>query len=114
MDQLEELNQQIANLDETIAKLSHQRMTLQKQKQTIKSIRWIEANNVKKSDVEACSGEGKPYFLTIRQFSDWLIAQGSGNTKRFCEWNGVIYFTSEIIAGRMMPDQPGRYCDLKD
>ena len=113
MDQLEELNQQIANLDETIAKLSHQRMTLQKQKETIKSIRWIEANNVKKSDVEKSHGDGK-HFYHVRQFSDWLIAQGSWNTKRFCEWNGVIYFTSEIIAGRLLPDQPGRYCDLKD
>ena len=114
MDQLEELNQQIVNLDETIAKLSHQRMTLQNQKQTIQSIRWIEANNVKKSDVEKSDGVGKPYFFHIAKFSDWLIAQGNENTKRFCEWNGVIYFTSEIIAGRMMPNQPGRYCDLKD
>lgn len=62
------------------------------------SIEWIEANGVKKADVEMSSGEEKPWFGTVDEFAVWL---GANSSKPWAEWNGWIYKTEDVINGRV-------------
>ncbi len=76
-----------------------------------KSKEFIRVNGIKKIDVQTSDDEDLPWFGYIGDFGRWL----ENNTdKEWCCWNGTIYMTSEIIAGRMSYDPCAFYEDLEE
>lgn len=75
----------------------------------LESQQWIEANGVTREQVQTPDDTGE-WFGVLDKFVDWLKKQE--NPKRFAEWNGRLYFTSELIAGRWERDPKGRIDDL--
>lgn len=64
----------------------------------LRSLRFIEVNGIKRSDVELSSGKGKPWFGIIKEFAEWLR---TNSTKDWAEWNSAIYRTSDLLRGKM-------------
>lgn len=59
---------------------------------------FIAANRITRADVELSDlGKGE-YFGTAWNFGDWLRAN---STKRWAEWNGLVYHASDIINHRL-------------
>lgn len=93
-----EIQSEISAIDSTMKPLKDRRRQLIEDATRLKSLAWIDANGVKLEDVELSDGDGKPWFGDINTFAEWLKANSK---KRFCEWNTGVFFTSDIIAGRM-------------
>jgi hypothetical protein len=106
---LEEMDKDLANYDARISLLVKQRDELRELKRKLRAKAFIDANGITKSDVELSEGDGKPYFMTVGQFTNWLKSQPSH--KRFAEWNTIIYFTTDVLTGRM-PEMPATIRDL--
>jgi len=83
--------------------------TLTEAKRELESKAFIAANKLTLNDIELSSGDDKELFWHIEKFVDWLSAN---STKRFAEWNTIIYFQSDLKAHRM-PDMPVRLADLE-
>lgn len=107
---LEEVEAELRSTEEQMKPLAARWEQLNRERLRLKSVAFIEANGVRREEVEMSSGDGKPYFSTVWEFAKWMKANKV--TKRFCEWNQRIYFTAEIILGRMDPEAPATICDL--
>ena len=81
---------------------------LKREKSSVLSRKFIGVNQITRKDVEMSSGNGTLWFGTVLEFGKWL-AQNS--TKVWAEWNGRIYYTADLVNGRM-PDMPGNVDDL--
>lgn len=97
------------DINENLAPLIRNRDELIKELRKVKSIEWIQRNHVTINQVEASDGEGKPYFGILHEFGKWLY---DNSDKKYCEWNGRIYRSKEIIAGNM-PIADGLFDDLR-
>ncbi len=107
---IEAIDRQLADIQPNIDALIERKRILECHKRGLQSLEFIRANNITRNDVEMSSpGDGKPWFGDIWKFGKWLK---TNSKKRFCEWNGGIYFTAEIIAERMSEIAPGRVEDL--
>jgi len=63
---------------------------------------FIAANKITCADVEM--SEGGKWFNDAWEFAEYLRLNSK---KRWAEWNGRIYHTSDLTSGNM-PDMPGR------
>lgn len=106
---LHDLDTEIAELERQSLAVTTQLLAAKRERWRLKSVAFIEANNITRDDVELSHGDDRPWFETIVEFGKWLT---SNSTKRFCEWNETIYFTDDIIAGRMDHDAPGMISEL--
>jgi hypothetical protein len=106
-----EVKAELKQLAGKMKPLAQRTAILDRECQRLSSLAFIEVNNVQKHDVEMSSGDGKPWFGSVRVFAEWLA---ENSTRRFCEWNSRIYFTAEIINGRMDPGVPGCVDDLPE
>lgn len=71
---------------------------------------FIAAQGITRDQVETSEKcESKPWFDHIADFVDWLKWHPG---KPWAEWNGMLYETSELMAGRMT-DTPARYEHLR-
>jgi hypothetical protein len=73
---------------------------------------FIAANRITLSDVEIrdhAEDEFGNHFDNAFQFGEWLLKNA---TKKWAEWNGVIYHTADLAANKM-PDMPGLIQHLK-
>lgn len=95
-------SEQIADLERKIQPLIAKLEKLRTQKRNEDSIEFIRVNGITADDVELSSGDGKPWFFEIRGFIEWLRVNSK---KRFAEWNTRLYFSSDLLAGRM-PETP--------
>jgi predicted phosphatase len=68
---------------------------------------WIAANNVTAAQVRRSDGSDVPWFGTVDEFGRWMKATGC--TAPWAEWNGRIYASAELMAGRMRREAPGLY-----
>lgn len=91
--------EQIAQLDMQIAELSQLRRRLADADRKLASQEFIRVNRITKDDVEPPEGDGKPWFGHISEFIQWMKEKSCH--KRFASWNGQIYFTSDLFAGKM-------------
>ena len=73
------------------------------------SIEFIKVNCLTKDVVQSSNGNDIPWFGYVGTFADWLR---SNSTLTWCEWNGTLYRTIDILSGRMPVDAPGKYDDL--
>ncbi len=108
---VEQIDIELKELAAKIKPLAARQESLGRERRRLLSVAWINANGVTKADVEASDGAGKPYFQIITMFAQWM--RDTKSTKRFCEWNGTVYFAAEIMAGRMDPNAPGRMEDVR-
>ena len=108
---VEEVELELADIAEQMRPLRKRSADLQRELRRLRSKAFISANRVERDDVEMSSGDGKPWFGTVFEFAKWMKANKT--TKRFCEWNETIYFTAEIIAGRMDPDASATINELE-
>lgn len=107
---IEQMSDEILGLELQIQPLAQQLETLRRDLRDAESRKFISANRITKSDVEFRDGDGKPYFSTCWEFSKWLKEH---STKHWAEWNGIIYHTSDLMAGRM-DSTPGNKCHLSE
>ena len=91
--------------------LQEQAFALHCEAVTLRSLAWIKANSVLFVEVELSSGGDKPYFDTLSRFVAWLRSRK--HNRRFCEWDGRIYCTEELLAGRMENNASCRMIDLE-
>lgn len=98
----------IATLKSEIGFLQRELEKLERQLEKQKSIEFITVNRITRADVRLSSGDDIPYFGYIGAFATWLR---DNTTKNWAEWNGRIYRTSDLVAGRM-PDMPACVDDL--
>ena len=99
----DELDGLRAEIKPTLARIAE----LERSLRDTRSREWIAEHGVTRADVQPSSGEDVPYFGTVLQMGEWLRTQD--NPKPWTEWNGLIYSTAELIAGRMAREALGRY-----
>lgn len=107
---LPEIDKELAEIADAMKPLMQRNALLEAERTRLKSLEWIKANGVTRDRVQLSEEPGIRYFGDIGSFSYWLRATKS--TKRFCEWNGRIHLTAEIVAGRFERDAPGRIEDV--
>jgi len=108
----QDIDTAITALEANIRPLQHRVDQLRDERKALLSWQFIEANNITRADVEMSSGDDRPYFGVIETFAKWM--KNRGTHKRFAEWNGTIYFTTDLLNGRMPRDMPARTSDLND
>lgn len=59
---------------------------------------WIAQHQVRRDQIELSNKPGMPLFSIVWQFVDVLRAKPC--RKRFVEWNGMLFRTEDLIAGR--------------
>jgi hypothetical protein len=99
-EDLEELETRLARLNSQIHELTSQRHELTRRVQAIRSQRFVAANQITARDVQQSSGTDRPCFFNVVQFMEWLKL--AGDHRRFGEWNGQLYFTSDLLAGKLI------------
>jgi hypothetical protein len=99
---------EINRLGAEISALISRREPLQRELQKLQSQQYIRVNNISKSDVENPDGKDRPHFWSVWDFAAWLKCNES---KPWAVWNGRIYRSSDLIAGRM-PESPAFEDDL--
>lgn len=110
MKTLSELQKEIETVRSRIEPLSAELTSLLKQKRHARSVEFITANKIVEDDVELSDGEGKPWFGNVWAFANWMkLTQSS---KRWAEWNGIIYYASDLLNGKFPNDMPGMVSDL--
>lgn len=71
-----------------------------------KAEEFIRVNNITIDDILLSDDE---WYGNVWKFSESSVMRSS--TKRFAEWNTIIYFRSDLISGKM-PDMPATINDL--
>lgn len=97
-----------AEIDARTARLSPQLAELESLKRQYNdavSREWIAANNVTAAQVRRSDGDDVPWFGTVTEFVRWM--KETGCSAPWAEWNGRIYSSAELIAGRMSREAPG-------
>lgn len=107
---LDDVNVELGEVAKQLQPLLQRQTELQHEQARLESLAFIAINKVTRESIELSSGDGKPWLFDIGSFASWM--KDNRCDKRFCEWNGRIYFTAEIIAGRMEPNAPGRMSEL--
>lgn len=108
---LDQITNELAAVEEQIKPLLRRSAELKREKRKLESQAFIKANGVTLDDVELMSGEGKPWFGMLSEMAAWM--RKTKSTKRFCEWNGIILFSAEVLNGNFDLNAPGRTVDLK-
>lgn len=96
--QLKPLIQQKSELSSMLAKLCSEEFI---------RVNRITLEDVQRRDSEFCGGVRHGH---ISNFGEWL--KQTNCPKPWCEWNTMLYRTSDIIAGRM-PESVARLEDVK-
>lgn len=93
-------------IENCILELTNQRDALIRHKEEQESKEWISINNITLEDIE------RPEFQHwhISLFIEFL--KGKDNCKKFCEWNGRIYYTNDVIQNIHVMT-PGLFKDVK-
>ena len=106
----EAIKTQIESLKAELEPLQARLSKLERDYRDALSREFIAANQITRDQVETSTkDESKPWFGHIKEFVKWL---GWHPGKPWAEWNGMIYPTSELLAGRMT-DTPALYDHIK-
>lgn len=100
------LKSEIGKLQAEIKPLFEKMIKLQSELDDAESREFIEVNQIKKSDVQFSRCEGVPFHGDIYGFSEWM--KKTNCQKDWCEWNGRIYRTSDVITGRIKFKSPAK------
>lgn len=87
-----------------LASLQRRLQELQYELDRVRSQQWIAANRVTRDQV-ICPDDFDEWFGIIDKFVGHLREKGyPRDGKKFAEWNGRLYFISELIAHGMRRD----------
>ena len=106
---IETLEKEIEDLELKMQPLRSLKAKRERQLNTEKSKKFIADNSITKSKVQRSDGDGVPYHGDVYNFGKWMV---TNSTKAWCCWNGRLYESQEIVAGRMARDAIGMYEDL--
>lgn len=106
------LEEQIDEITKQIEVLQDNLRNLQISKQRQDSIAFIKANHITMADVELSDAPKHQWYGHIDTFSTHLRALGS-RRKRFCEWNGILHWTNDVVDGCFRPTH-ARLEDVKE
>lgn len=107
---IQDIDRELAAIQEQLRPLWKRREQLTAERDQLLSRQWIEINGVTPANTQSSNPPGV-WFSHIEDYRRWLSEQST--PKQFCEWNGRIYFTSEILAGRIDQNAPARIDDLE-
>jgi hypothetical protein len=106
---IEELTQQIASVDSqisaiqaTLAPLVEKRDSLYHARLRLVSREFIASHRITSRNVQLSSVPDRKSFWHLVEFVEWIKEHPP--YKRFAEWNGKIYFTSDIFNGALPDD----------
>lgn len=99
MTTLNTVNREIEEIEAELKPLHKRKDELDRKKRLMLSLQFIEVNRITRDDIEMSEGAGKTWFGHLDQFVKWM--KDTNSAKRFCEWNGRIYFTSDLMHGKM-------------
>lgn len=91
----EEIKAELEAVRWNLKPLQDRAATLERRYRDALSLEFIAANGITRDQVEACFGEGKPYFGHLREFIKWLDWHPG---KPWAEWNGTLYRVSDLHA----------------
>ena len=100
---------QIDDLDAAIEDLQQRRNEIAMYEVRSRSRAFIYAVGITEEDIHRSTDSEAPCFGCMNRFAEWLKTKKP--RRRFAEWNGVLYYTSSLIAGDYDPT-PARYCDV--
>jgi len=110
MNELEAVEAELAATKAQLDPLIERRMVLFRRRDKLRSVAFIQANDITLDEVERSDGPGKPFFQTLLAFRDWM--RKNVTNRRWFEWNGTIYSTAELLADRVDWNSPGRIEDV--
>lgn len=110
-DELNNLKSRLQEVTEAIAPLVKMQGDLKAQIRRVEARNWLQDNWVTMDQVALSSGDDRPWFGDVWSFAKWIKANEA--EKRFAEWNTMIYFASDLIAGRM-PEAKAYLSDLEE
>ena len=105
----EQLQLEIDIIDKIIQPHILRREQLEEELRNAVSIETIEKYKITKDMVQFSDEANLPYFGHISEFAKFL----KNCNKPYCEWNGIIYKTDEIIGGFMKSNPSMREEHLK-
>ena len=111
MKTLEEVTTELAGIKDRMRQLTARRSELERERGTLESAAFIAANKITRNDVQMSSGDDIPFHGNVAAFGKWLAETNC--RKRWCEWNGDIVLTAEVIAGTLKEYGPGRTSELE-
>ena len=106
---IESLEEELESIELQMQPLRSLMSKRKRQLATEKSKKFISDNNIFVEQVQRCDDKGMPWMGDIYKFGEWMV---TNSTKPWCCWNGSLYKSQEIIAGRMDRDAIGSYEDL--
>ena len=106
---IESLEKELKDIESKMQLLRSLRAKRKEQLNAEKSKKFISDNNITEDQVQRCDDGGMPWMGDIYKFGEWMA---TNSTKPWCCWNGSLYKSQEIIAGRMERDTLGRCEDL--
>lgn len=111
MRAIEQIESDIAEIERRIEPMRRDKQSLVRELRRAKSIAWIKANNVTRDQVQLSSGDNIPWHSHCEAFATWLLQTKC--EKRFCEWNGTLFFTAEMKTGYVdFSKHPGKLEDV--
>jgi len=75
-----------------------QRRAIENEIRTILSKQFIIDNYITLNDIQVASGDDIPYHGDCSEYGKWL--KTNNITKKYCEWNGRLYLTCDMINGQ--------------
>ena len=106
---IEQIDRELAELAGKVRPITARMADLWRDRRRLCAAEFIRANNVTRDQIEMSSGDDRPWFGRATEFGRWMREQGT--SKRFCEWNGRVYFSADVMAGRL-PDAPAAVSDV--
>ncbi len=103
------VDQEIDSLDVQINSLIARKNFLINQREHSESKEWIQETGISVNDIE------RPMFRHIHmsQFIEYLQEKSLVNDcRKFCEWNGRIYYVPDFLSKRLSNVTPGIYSDV--
>ena len=110
MTTIEEVTSELASIEDRLRPLQARQSALERELRTLASAAFIAANKITRDDVQMSSGDGIPHHDHVVEFGRWLA--DTNCQRRWCEWNGCIVLTAEVIAGTLREYGPGRMSEL--
>jgi hypothetical protein len=89
----------IDDLATEIRELNRQLHILQEARSDLISRETIKSESIVLADIQESSGDELPWFGDLWTFANWM--RQTNCQKRFAEWNGLLYKTSDLFAGSM-------------
>jgi hypothetical protein len=110
-EELKKLEHEVISISYIVDPLLEKQNIIRSKIAKLKSKMFIKLFNIKKVDVQMSNDEDVPWVCDLLSFITWM--RGVNCHKRCAEWNGRIYWLSDLFAGRM-PDTNGWVDDLED